>query len=83
MNIVQAIPNLYPLTGNGTYKAEFENVEDARVFSLGIRDQLKDLGIGVDHSYNIVEQRNTNVYIDIDEANRVLQLIEEESLQTV
>lgn len=83
MNIVEAIPDLYPLTSSGKYKAEFENEEEARQFTLGIRDLLKEVGIGVDSCYEIVEQRNSNVYMDVEYAEKVLEQIQEEEFSTV
>lgn len=76
-NIVKAIPKLYPLTGNGKYRADFETEEEARRFCLGIRDQFSELGICWDKLYDIVEQRNSSVYIDIDFAEKELDEIDE------
>ena len=68
MNIIEAIPSLYPVTGSGRYKAEFETEQEARKFAIGVRSQMSDLGIKGDALYNVVEQRNSNVLINIEAA---------------
>lgn len=73
MNIIEAIPTLYPKTGSGKYKAEFEDEKEAHKFAVGIREQLIDIGLNIDNCYDIVQQRNSNVYIDIEEAKLVIQ----------
>jgi len=66
MNIIDAIKELYPQLNTGDYIAEFpDDMDAARNFAEGVRNQLKDLGVSQDETWDIVEQRNTNVYIRV------------------
>lgn len=64
MNIIDAIKEFYPKLSTGDYLAEFpDDLDAARGFAEGVRGQLMDLGVNQDETWDIVEQRNTNVYI--------------------
>lgn len=66
MNIIDAIKELYPQLKSGDYLAEFPNDMDAaRKFAEGVRSQLVTLGVPWTETWDIVEQRNTNVIMRV------------------
>ena len=87
MNILEAIPTLYPLLSSGKYKAEFEEISEARKFTVGLREQIMELGVPYDHIYKVIEERNSNVFIDAALGQKLLTEataeVKEESCQIV
>jgi len=66
MNIIDAIKEFYTQLDTGDYIAEFpDDLNAARSFAVGVREKLVDLGINQSETWDIVEQRNTNVLIRV------------------
>ena len=87
-NVVEAIKKLYPQLPSGDYLAEFpDDINAARRFAVAIRDQLVELGVPQTETWDIVEQRNTNVYmrmwaVDVSEYEKFRSNDKEEEVVT-
>lgn len=65
-NIIEVIKNLYDQLPNGDHLAEFpDDLSAARNFAVHVREKLSELDIPYTETWDIVEQRNTNVYIKL------------------
>jgi hypothetical protein len=85
MNPVAAIRELYSecLRSDGSYSIIFDDINDARKFAMGMRDQFVECGaMDRDDEYTVIEQRNTSVIIRIDLAVDPSEYMELEASST-
>lgn len=85
MNPVTAIRELYSecRRSDGSYAIGFDDMNEARTFAMGMRDQFVECGaMDRDDEYTVIEQRNTNVIIRIDLAVEPSEYMELETSST-